>query len=291
MSRYQFVVRVPFEPLLRESIESSSVTQLPTGTFGSIEIEFDEPMYVIRRALVATDPVEAKSAGEAYVADLLKVLAASNDAFRVRPASISAEIVGSLASDAQGNHLFLSGHVGSSKRKGSLRSEVELVDRRSSWPDYLDDALELNYLAVISERPMTRWLLATIALERLTEGRLGPRARLIRTRLGSTEATGLLVGITGLLEAAGLEESDVVRLRSRILDTEVRPAAEQIANYLTQVGVEYDLGEPVLWWRRRGNLAHGQIEADDVSALSRLVSRTQEAIRNELVANSAEPIA
>jgi hypothetical protein len=281
MSEYRFLVGVPVEPVLHESLEGSSTYQLPTGRFGEFDVSREESMYVFRLECLAASPLAAMRTGLERVGDLLNVLATSNDAFRIRAASIEVENLGPTGPQP-GEQLFISGFLGTSKLKGSLHAEVDAVAARDRWPDYLRDALELNYLAVIAERPITRWLLEVIALERLTVGRLRPRTSLLSRRLKPNEVQDVRGQLVTVVAAAGFSEAEVERVISRVLATEDRSAQSQITEYLDAIGVEVDPGEPAVWWRLRGGMAHGNTEPVDTSALSRLVSRTQLALRFEL---------
>ena len=280
-SQYEFRVLIPVVVAGRSSIESSSATSLPIGVFGEIDVSRVDDEYTVTLAIVAESPGAAKGAGLDIVEDLLRLLAAANDAFRTRPGGIAAEIVRKV-SNGGGDHLFLDSHLGTDKVKGSLRHEAEQLGRRSQWPEGLRDALELNYLAVLSERDGARWLLETAALERLADGRLGPRKRLLAGRLQAEQVTALKTNLRDLFAKAGLMDDEIDRLVGRVADAEGQRAAEHIHRYLTDLHVEASPEEVARWWAGRGPRAHGRTGEVDSSDLSRLVSRTQLALAQEL---------
>ncbi len=297
MTEFRFAVAVPVEPVMHESIDSSSTYQLPAGRFGAFDVSREGPLYVLKLECVASSPSEAMRSGLGTVEDLLRILAAANDAFRVRAAGITAENLGAIDAPADLTNpqsgtvqidgtVFVQGHLGTIKLKGSLQAEAKAVEARDGWPDYLQDALELNYLPVISERPLTKWLLETIALERLAGGRLGPRSTHVTDRLKASDRRALRQRLTAMFEEAGVVEPELGRLVGRVFTTEDESAPSHITRYLAAVKVEVDPAEVSAWWTRRGRQAHGSTEPVDPSALSRLISRTQAALARELAASA-----
>lgn len=293
MTAFRFMVAVPIEPVLHESIDSSITSHLPVGRFGHFDVAREGPGYVLRLECVSSSPTEAMRQGIGSVEDLLRVLAAGNDAFRARAAGIIAENLGETDSPPDAvqpqtgsvyaaDRGFFQEHSRLDKLKESLEAEAKAVEGRDRWPEYLDDALELNYLAVTSVRPVTRWLLESIALERLAVGRLGPRSILVTSRLQPEKRQILRERLAAAFDGAGFAEPEVTRLVERALATEDKSAPSHIAGYLAKIGVEVDPREPSVWWARRGSLAHGSTEPVDASVLSRLVSRTQLALSHEL---------
>jgi hypothetical protein len=122
---YAFQVTVPVEAVVHEGIESSSTGQLPAGTYGRFVVRKDGDLSTVAIDCQASSPGEAMRLAISQVEDLLRVLAAANDSYRTRPSGARAEIKG--GQDA-GNTLFATGHLATTKLKGSLSKEAEDVD-------------------------------------------------------------------------------------------------------------------------------------------------------------------
>lgn len=243
----------------------------------------------------APNPGSAKAVAIKQVETLLKMLAASNDSFIVRVAGVTATRVEdggdptSVVRTATGysvvvsDTVFVEEHVQLVKRKGSLAAEDDAVQRIMIWRRTLGIASISNYLMVLSDRPAVRWLLAATGLEALAVGRLGPQPQLVGL-LDSSAKSGLRSGIQTALQDAGVNDAEPQkRAVEQLLRTTLEPVAAHVRRYLDVVEVpNVSVDEITLWWRTRGQIAHGSTVNTDVGELSRLITCFQTALRREL---------
>jgi hypothetical protein len=288
---YRFTIGVPFEPILHESLGSSSNSVLPLATVGGFDITAADGAYLATLEEVAAEPSAAMRAAAARVEDLLNVLAVWNDAFHIRYVGVRVLEAAPVAPDLSlivqdgtvtptDHLLFMTDHLDTVKTKGSLEREAAVLETRDGWPPYVRSALELNYLAVSSEHLRTRFLLTMIALESLAFGRLGPVAGLLDGRDDSAE---LRSAIGDVLTRREIPSDARERLLNRLFATTVRSPINHICTYLEEIEVGgWDRADVKRWWAARGALAHGGLGDVDDTLLSVLRSRTQEALRREV---------
>jgi hypothetical protein len=243
---------------------------------------------------VAPTPASAKTAGVERVEALLKILAAWNDSFTVRLAGVRAvpeeddtetatveETPEGLAVHVS-DVVYVEGHLGLVKTKGSLAAEDAVLRGLDALPPYLRTCLDINYLLVISDRDPVRFLLAATGLEALAVGRLGSQPALAGI-LASGSKPALRSAVDIALEQAGVGDSEKRnRGVERLLGTTLEPVAAHVRQYLDLVALtDASVDDIARWWRVRGEVAHGSGVEIDVSDLNRLMNCFQTALRRD----------
>ena len=273
-SMAKFRVHVPFEPVLQEDLQSSVISGLPdTDLPHGITLRRNGETYTTEIEVLSQDPRTAKLDAIRLVEDFLAILAAWNCAFQVRISGIRAEVV-----ERDQGIVFIESHFAAVAQRGDLVTEAALFERRHALPEYLKSCLELNYLLVLSSRPENRWLLAATGMEALAVGALGdqPRVSKMLTKQGKRE---LCSNLRSVLSAAGLGEvSD--RVINSVFYTTRNRVPDHVQAFLSTVSIrDVPFDEIEEWWRKRGNIAHGQAVELDSRRLQQLIDVFQKALR------------
>jgi hypothetical protein len=276
-----FRVVVPFEPVIHETTDSRTFTQLPDSELaGGVQVHRTDTGYSAELTVDAARPGAAKVAGLATLERFLAVLAAWNYAFQIyiggvradpleRRGDVSVERTGAPTAISASASLFVEEHVEAVVQRANLDQENRLYSRYGELPEYVQSCLELNYLLVVSTRPSNRWLLAAVGLEALAVGTIGRQATL-SDRLTPTERKQLKSDLFALLEPVNLDDLSE-RVWQRVLDTTTGRVADHVHAYLSCVGIG-DISPDQInnWWRTRGSIAHGvsvDIERGDLNQM------------------------
>lgn len=294
-----FLVVVPFEPVIHETLDSRVFTNLPeTELEIGIRIRSGESGYFAELEVQADRPGSAKAIAVDLVERLLAVLASWNHGFQVRIGGVRSELIdsgdsaivtqestGSVAVTAS-ETIFLEEHLEAVVGKANLGAEDAFLQRYGALPEYIRSCLELNYLLVLSTRPPNRWLLAATGLEALAIGTIGPQDT-VSGQLDSDRRRVLMEAVRAAAEAAHLP-SMVDRIVQRVLGTTTGPVANHVHRYLTGLGIDSASPDDInRWWRTRGTLAHGGTVAIERGDLNHLINVLQVALRRTA---GAEPI-
>lgn len=270
----KFRVQVPFEPVSHEDLRSSVISELPDAELPQgMTLRRSGEAYVTEVEVSSQDPGTAKLDAIRLVEDFLAILAAWNCAFQVRISGIQAEVVESDQGIA-----FIESHVAAIARRGDLAAEAAVFERRDELPEYVKSCLELNYILVLSSRPENRWLLSVTGLEALAVGTLGDQPR-VSTKLTKQGRRELRSKLESVLSAAGLDEvSD--RVINSVFYTTQNRVPDHVQAFLSTVSIRDIASDDIdEWWRKRGNIAHGQAVVLDPTRLQQLIDVFQKALR------------
>lgn len=288
-------VTVPFDAPVTETHESSIQSSISSVNFESMTIRSSGGAeYVAELDIQANDPTSAKNFAIVRVERLLKLLAASNDCFIVRPSLLRARQISEstkegipkindAAPDAK-DAIFAEEQTRVLKIRGSLEAEGAVLDAYSRLDDYMQNCLDVNYLLVVADRKQVRWLLAVVGIEALTNGSLEAQPR-ISGQLNKGAKRNLRRGLTALLASAGISDAKIQdRGCQRILDTMLYSTVTHIAYYLkNDAGIEDVTAEEIReWWETRGSIAHGASVEIDSGALNKLTEVFQTALRRKV---------
>jgi hypothetical protein len=225
VQRIRFEVSVPFEPVEHHTLDTSVAAALPEGELmDGLSVTRGGGHYVARVEVISDHPRSAKEAAIRRAEDLLRLLAAWNDGFKVRFRDVSARQISTLDNEAEpvlaesdrrafarADYGFAENHASVLKVKDSYIKERAWLQWLAELPAYVHDALELNYLVTTSDRPHTRFVLALTALEGLATGRLGSQP-LIRDSLNEDQREVLRDRLRLCLVDLGLEPDPADRV-------------------------------------------------------------------------------
>ncbi|MCJ7668430.1 MAG: hypothetical protein MUP04_09180 [Anaerolineae bacterium] len=300
---YHFTVQAPFEPIVRESFGGSTVsTRLPDEATlpEGLHMKADDEHYLAALDVVASGPDDAGFVAIRRVEDLLKLLAAWNLAFRVIESGVrarrgdplvqpTATVVGRekvIHVPPRPITVFVSPSATTEIDIPNLDHQAFALASRGSWSEALTVALDLNYLAVLADKPAVRFLLLITALGALAYGSLGKPFKLLSEKLHEGERRKFKDALDKLLGQWGLAEDESKRITDRVFDTDKEPFPQHLLYYLERMGItDYDVREVRHWWEIRGKIAHptSSIEPDSLpEPLNRVRDATQRAIRKEV---------
>lgn len=287
----RFRVFVPFEPVIHESLESRSFTEIPDCDLpGDVRIRRGSDGYTADLEVAAERPSLAKAAAIIAIERFLAVLASWNYAFQIVMGGVRADLIELVGEATVGREnsgavevavsdtVFVEGHIEAVHTKESVGAERDFYGRYDELPEYVRSCLELNYLLVLSTRPPNRWLLAATGLEALAVGALGAQPN-ASGRLTPVQRRQLQREIAPILDAVGLGDL-AGRISQRVLSTTTGPVAQHVHAYLQGLGVSGTTAEQINhWWRTRGSVAHGAAAEIDQSDLNHLITVFQSALR------------
>jgi hypothetical protein len=287
----RFHVKVPFEPVVHETLDSRVFTRIPdTDLSVGIRIRRGDASYEAELEVDSDRPGTAKAIAMDRVERLLSVLASWNHAFQVRTGGVRSEVIESggtasvrevrpgLVAVADSDTVFMEDHLEAVAEKANLDAEDAFLQRYDDLPGYVRSCLELNYLLVLSTRPPNRWLLAATGLEALAIGAMGAQGT-VAGRLTSGQTRELRAAVAVLADSAGIGDMGE-RMFQRVLSTTTGPVADHVHAYLHGLGIE-DTSPPEIsrWWRVRGAIAHGASIEIEQGELNRLITVFQTALR------------
>ncbi|MCZ4100937.1 hypothetical protein [Streptomyces sp. H39-C1] len=289
-----FRVRIPFDALIFESEETSVQSSIPEFTAGNMSVRQPEPgEYCAAMEIGAATPVIAIHTAVVHTERLLKLLAASNDGFCIRWPLVKAELVDSppaeLSVNPEGNTevlasdvTFMRNHGGILKIKGHPAQEIAVLGRFDDLDQYVQDCLDINQLAVISDRPQVRWILAVTGLQALANGAIGPQ-RQLGDDLTKGAKRVFRMGLKSHFMQVGVSDDLQDRAHNQILRTTHTSVARHIHRYLSESAGIHDVTESEIneWWLTRGKVAHGARVQIDPTVLNRLIINFQQALRKE----------
>lgn len=268
-----YSVVVPFESLLFESLGQSRSTQLPESiALPNLEIEFDaaHSCYHTRLDVSASDITTAKKVAIAKVREILRLFAVHGDAFRVgfgneltasrHPEESRSETriveYGSgyreiFAHDA--GFVEMEGHLGIVVKRGSLDFERDALSWIESGPDWLRVALELNYLAILSQDIESAFLVQYAVLEILEKELLGTPISIFQS---ISDSVKLLADMRETMQKHGLGDSQIKRLINQMRQTHAESKSDRLVTLLQQLGIEASAGGVRKVVSVRGKVAH-----------------------------------
>jgi hypothetical protein len=299
MPRYEVVV--PFHALQYEGIGWSTSADLPESfSLGSIAVSQEAPgAYTARLDVVADNVTTAKVAAVSRVRQILTLFAVAGDGFRVSVGSgleatrrpdtdppIPRDLdTGGLAIDVAST-VELEGAVALRKMRGNVEPEAVATAWRDAWPEWLSTALELNYLATISQESRPAFVVEFAALEVLVDAVEGDPISVFGTKVpDKRQRRNLLEAIRALLAEHGMEAFEIERVVARVSDAQIVGTVDRIASALRKLGQEATEGDVRRVVRARGAIVHpspGINESDFESALGLTKRWVQGALRKVL---------
>jgi len=287
-------VTVPFDAPVLETHEFSVQSSISSTEFGSMLVSSSgSGEYVAQLNISASGLAAAKYLAVLHVERFLKLLAASNDCFIVRPSLLRAQEVslstetsdiGSGGTPFGRDTVFAEEQSRVVKIRGSLEVEGAVLDAYDALDGYLQDCLDVNYLLVVADRKPVRWLLAVVGIEALANGSLSPQPR-ISGNLNKGAKRTFRKGLVELFVSVGVDDAKIQdRGCQRVFDTMLYSTVDHIVYFLAgDVGIEGVTKEEIReWWNIRGSIAHGASVDIDVGALNRLTDVFQAALRRKI---------
>ena len=294
-----YEVIVPFKQLVYESMGSKVSTELPPNpTFlDEIIIVEKDNFWELNFDVDAENVLIAREKAVQIAEVVLSLFAINNDGFRVLESGVRSKkkepVKVKITKSGNRTHVSfeleinLTDHVSAVKTKGNLELEASYFSIKESWPLYLSNALNLNYLSVMSHKPAIKFILIVSALESLTYGRLGSIKSIIKTELSNEIYKTFIEKLISFLDDYDFSSKEFKdRIKKHCLNTTTHSIPNHIITYLGTMDIkEYTLGDVKLWWKLRSDLSHGKkVKKEELYfEFGKLLQATQRAIRSEFI--------
>jgi len=273
VTMYLFEVNVPFQSVRYEGVGSSSIAQLPDAfELYGVAVNYDKEnnIYLARLAVPAKNISEAKTKATEFIRLILSLVATKDLGFCINYGACftacsideNTEAI-ALASSKESNRLYallenlhLEEHIGIVKKQLNVEFEKKALSWFESWPQWLKDALELNYLSVISHEEIPSFVTLCSALEVMVLGIIGIAPTLISRKLLKKQSASLFNEMIELLTKYSLSKNDIDRLISRMKETHNQSTVDRIKTALYKLGLEAESKDVKLVVRQRGSIIH-----------------------------------
>ena len=264
---------MPFQSVRYEGVGSFSIAQLPDAfELYGIVVNYDKEnnIYFSRLTVPAKDISEAKTKAAELIRLILSLVATKNLGFCINyGAGFTARSIDentetfALASSKESYrlhallvNLHLEEHIDIVKKQLDVEFEKKALSWFESWPPWLKDALELNYLSVISHEEIPSFITLCSALEVMVLGIGGNAPTLISQNFQEKQSESLFNEMVELLTKYTLSKNDISRLISRMKETQNESTVDRIIAALYKLGLEAKSKDVKLVVRQRGYIVH-----------------------------------
>lgn len=293
-----YKVDIPFEAITHNLLGTSISFELPEKFELSTDISIVKlnDRWIASLDIDAPSSVSALKSGINSIIKVLSLFAISNASFQIVRSEMSAVKSQKLKEKQiefkDGNkylNLIEEIRIKDQLRAYTLKNDFTLennfLSSKKIWPQSINSALELNYLAVSSHNPVTKFLLLISALEALSYGKLGGIKSILSMDLTSKAKKIFVNDFSELLKFYKISEEYIDRLIANTMNTKIRGTVDHLYEYVLRMGIgHYSKSKIKLWWGYRSDLAHGKIIKDEtlIPELSKLMVVVQSSIRKEL---------
>ena len=256
-----YKVTISFEAILFASVDSSSISKLPTCfrlddvTVSLVQSEDSEDnVYSATLPVTAYHVSDAKKIAVEKLREILSLFAVDSLGFVI---SSNHQIVAEKVKDVIGA-FELSEHIGIVKIRENVEPEIKALSWRDNWPEWLQTAIELNYLAVTSRDIKSAFIVYYSALEVLLNGIEGSPMSLLSNQLGDRyeEFKG---NLRGFLHNYSLSEEHINRVTNQAFSTYERSTVDRYKNLFSKFkdfGLNFNEKQIGLVVEQRGSIVH-----------------------------------
>ena len=293
-----YKVAIPFEAITHNLLgtaikfELPDHFELPVG----ISIVKENDRWIASFDVDAPSSVSALKLGINIVIKVLSLFAIDNASFQIVRSEVSADKSKELNEDRiefkDGNkylnlieEIRLKDQLNAFVKKNDFTLENKFLSSKKKWPQSIHSALELNYLAVSSHNPATKFLLLIFALEGLSCERLGSIKSILSGDLTPKAKKIFVNDFSELLKNYKISEKNCERIIANTMNTKIRGTVDHLYEYVHKMGINNcSKSEIKSWWRYRTDLAHGDTIKDEtlLPVLPKLMDVVQRSIRREL---------
>jgi len=261
-----------------------------------IHIAFDhQSVYIAELIVHAAHISGAKESAIERVEEFLALMATRGNGYRVAYSGVLAEQIlprtdATVSIGESGEKIIClndlvegSEQISLVKKQVDFDFEIKAINCRNQWPDWLKTVIKLNYLAVLSHDIEPRFIVMFSALEVLTEAIHGASPTILKGELEPDKAEIIKAEVKNILCSAGLSDSGVRRLLSRLTDTQAMSKIDTVVFALGQCSIDAEVGDVRLVVKQRGAVVHaGRASTSDdlIKAVNLVCSWVQAAIRN-----------
>lgn len=293
-----YKVDIPFEAITHNLLGTSISFELPKKFELSTDISIvkENDRWIASLDVDAPSSVSALKSGINSIIKVLSLFAISNASFQIVRSEMSAVKTQKLKENQiefkDGNkylnlieEIRIKDQLRAYRLKNDFTLENDFLSSKKIWPQRINSALELNYLAVSSHNPVTKFLLLISALEALSYGKLGGIKSILSMDLTSKAKKIFVNDFSELLKFYKISEEYIDRLIANTMNTKIRGTVDHLYEYVLRRGIgHYSKSKIKLWWGYRSDLAHGKIIKDEtlIPELSKLMVVVQSSIRKEL---------
>ena len=293
-----YKVDIPFEAITHNLLGTSISFELPKKFELSTDISIvkENDRWIASLDVDAPSSVSALKSGINSIIKVLSLFAISNASFQIVRSEMSAVKTQKLKENQiefkEGNkylnlieEIRIKDQLRAYRLKNDFTLENDFLSSKKIWPQRINSALELNYLAVSSHNPVTKFLLLISALEALSYGKLGGIKSILSMDLTSKAKKIFVNDFSELLKFYKISEEYIDRLIANTMNTKIRGTVDHLYEYVLRMGIgHYSKSKIKLWWGYRSDLAHGKIIKDEtlIPELSKLMVVVQSSIRKEL---------
>lgn len=293
-----YKVAIPFEAITHNllgtaiSFELPDDFELPVG----ISIKKEKDRWIASFDVEAPSNVLALKLAINTVSKVLSLFAIHNASFQIIRSDISADKSqkfneNRIEFNDENKYLNLieeirlKDQLKASTLKSDFTLEKKYLSSKKKWSQSINSAIELNYLAVTSHNPVTKFILLISALEGLSYGKLGGINSILSQDLTSKAKKLFVIEFSVLLKNYNISEENSDRIIANTMSTKNRGTVDHLYEYVHRMGINYyNKTEFKKWWKYRTILAHGDTVKNEIliPELPKLIDVVQRSIRREL---------